>query len=228
MHLIKAPTHAYILAQYLSFAHKVVVDVGCGTGDLLIWMREQGASAFGVDHLEILAKAKNDQTSKPRRYMAGSAEELPCKRDSADLLTYVASFHHVPQNKLSTALVECHRVLKNKGHAVFIEPVAARGSYYEVVRLDTDESQIQARAYDILLSATESRFLMTLERFYYLERSFADYIHLMTIFVADEERRNAILEQAKNITEGLCQETGSNLTDFRYRSICRINVLQKP
>jgi len=56
--MIKAQSHADILSKYFNFSGKVVIDVGCGTGDFARWMTTQGASVIGIDTAEMINKAE--------------------------------------------------------------------------------------------------------------------------------------------------------------------------
>ena len=67
------------------------------------------------------------------------------------------------------------------------------------------------------------------EEFFFLERSFADYERLVEFFVDDPDRRAAILQaRARKITTGSAPPNRPwSSADFRYRSICRLNILRK-
>ena len=125
------------------------------------------------------------------------------------------------------AIAQCRKILKSGGTAIFVEPVARKGSYYEIVRFEADEAEIQAMVYRILQDANRYGFTMKVEETYFLERSFADFKKLIEIFVDDEVRRTDIIAQAKTVTEQFCRESGTRFEDYRYRSICRLNILDK-
>lgn len=223
----RADSHAEVLSEHVSFPGKVVVDVGCGTGDLTRWLASQGCEAIGVDTEKIVAKAEGIPKAGDERYVAGLAEALPLESGRADLLLYIGSFHHVPKDARRGALKECVRVLKASGAAVFVEPVAQKGAYYEVVRLHEDEAQVQAEAYEALHTAHRAGFAMATEDYYYLERSFEDFIHLLDVYLEDQSRRDGILSAAREITERMAREAGTSFEAFRYRSVCRLNVLRR-
>ncbi len=218
--------HEEALARHFSFPGTVVIDVGCGTGELVRWMTAQGAEAIGIDTAEMIAKAEKLRASGEERYLMGTAQELPVEAGEADLATYMASFHHVPEDEMARAIEECARVLKPRGTAIFVEPVGEKGSYYEIVRLTGDERDIQSKAYKVIMAAGRSAFQIVAEEKYYLERSFDDYLHLLDVFV-EEAKRAEIAVEARKITERLCREAGVSFERFRYRSICRMNVLRK-
>jgi ubiquinone/menaquinone biosynthesis C-methylase UbiE len=223
----KAASHAEVLSEHVSFAGKVVVDVGCGTGDLTRWLASQGCEVIGIDAEPIVAKAEGIPKAGEERYLAGVAEALPIGDSHADVLLYIGSFHHVPREGRQAALEECARVLRAQGRAIFVEPVAQRGAYYEVVRLHEDEAQVQAEAYEALHTAHRVGLAMSAEDYYYLERSYEDFVHLLDVYLEDESRREGILSRARDVTERLARQAGTSFEGFRYRSVCRMNILER-
>lgn len=224
MRQVQSP--AEILAEDFQLSGKNVVDVGCGTGDLARWLTGQGALVVGLDLPEMLAKAESFPRAGAETYLAGSGESLPLADGWADLVLYAASLHHLPAGRLDEALNECQRVLKPDGRAVFIEPVYRRDSYGEITRLVEDESEILKRAYRAIRRAAASALAMVKEDFFFMVRSFADYCKLIETFVFDESRRPGIIAQARLITERRSAAAGVSFEDFRFRSICRLNILR--
>ncbi len=218
---------AEVVFEYLSLAGKVVLDVGCGTGDLVRRMAERGASALGIDTAQMLEKTVGRPRNAGENYLVGCAEALPLPDHYADAILYIASFHHIPEDKEWTALEECRRVLKPQCHAVFVEPIARPDSYYQVTRLIDEEAEIQAKAYEALRAARRIGLEMKSEEIIYVERSFADYLNLLEIFVEDDKRRGEVRELAKRVTERLCMQARMSFEDHRYRSICRALLFEK-
>ncbi|MRR13209.1 class I SAM-dependent methyltransferase [bacterium] len=216
-----------MLGEHLSFAGKVVVDVGCGTGELVRWLVRQGSTVTGVDTPAMLARAEAAPPAGGERYLPGGGESLPLPAQHADLVIWAASLHHVPADRLRDAIAECARILRPGGEAAFVEPVGEPGSYYEITRLTGDEREIQALAYAAILDAPSAGLEATFEGFGYLSRSFADYEHLVEAFVDSAELRAECLSRARPITEGLAAAAGVSFEDFRYRSICRLNILRR-
>ena len=211
----------------LSTRNQTIVDVGCGNGDTVRWLASQGARAIGLDTPEMLAKARQVPPWGTEEYIEGEAQKLPFADKSADAMLFQASFHHVPAEAMTAAALECRRVLKNGGRTIFVEPVYRAGAYTEITRLVGDEEEIQKKAHATIVSMAGSGMTMEKEEFFYLERSFADYIHLLELHVDDVIGRAAILARARKITEDFSAAAGMDFADFRYRSICRLNVLVK-
>ena len=220
-------SHAYVLSKYFNFSGKVVIDVGCGTGDFSRWMTTQGASVIGIDRPEMIDKAGKIERVGNEKYIIGTGQALPFENNYTDLIVYLASFHHIPEDEMLQAFEQCHKILKSGGTAIFVEPVAQKGSYYEVVRLDVDEAEIQAKVYRMLQDANRYGFTMKTEETYFLERSFADFKKLIEVFVDDEVRKADIISKARIVTEQLSRENNVDFESFRYKSICRMNILEK-
>jgi len=220
-------TNVEILAENFSFSGLRVVDVGCGTGDLVRWLTQQGARVIGIDTPQMLAKAQAEPATGNERYWVGGAEALPVEDGWADLMVYFASLHHAPLDRLTDALAECSRVLKAGGEAAVVEPKAEPGSYFEITRLPEDEADMHAAVYAAIQAAPQFGLRLLKEEYFYIERSFADYEKLIHTFVEGEKRRAEIIARARKITVKMSQAAGARFDDFRFRSICRLNVLKK-
>lgn len=204
---------------------KLIIDVGCGTGELVRKLTEEGAQVIGIDRPDMLVKTKNNQ--KQAIFIAGLGENLPFKNNFADIIIFFASFHHIPREMMMQTLHETHRVLKAGGIGIFLEPVGREGSYFEIIRLVEDERDIQRQAFESIKKAHTFGLENKREEIRYIERSFDDYVNLLKVNVEDDAERNGYLKEAREITERLSREAGISFEGYRYKSICRINVLQK-
>jgi ubiquinone/menaquinone biosynthesis C-methylase UbiE len=216
-----------VISGVVTLQGKVVIDVGCGTGDLVRAMVLEGARVTGIDTLGMLEKAKEHAPAANEEYLPGSAEKLPFKNKTADVIVYFASLHHVPMEKMNKAIQEMYRVLKPGGIVVFLEPVAKSGSYFELTRLVEDEREVQRHAYKVIKGAVTLGMEMMEEQTVYCERSFDDYVNLLNTFIDNEASRERYLVQSRAWARQLCREAGVDLKDYRFKSICRINVLKK-
>ncbi|MCU0288363.1 MAG: class I SAM-dependent methyltransferase [Acidobacteria bacterium] len=206
---------------------KVIIDVGCGAGELVREMTGLGARVTGIDTEEMLAKGKVHPRVGEEQYLPGSAVKLPIPDSHADMVTFFASFHHVPLQEMDQALSETSRGLKPGGLAVFLEPVLQQGSYFELTGLVEDEREIQKHAYEKIKNAAAFGLIETDEKMVYFERSLENYKDLLNLFVDDPAQREKYMAQAVEKTRLFAHQVGVDIKDYLYKSICRLNVLIK-
>ncbi len=97
----------------------LVVDVGCGEGAYLEFMRKMGWDVFGI---EPHPKAVHILKQKGIPVFQGVLKEAKLKDESADLVTLKHVLEHVP-DPLAT-INECFRILKKGGSLVIHTPNA--------------------------------------------------------------------------------------------------------
>ena len=110
------PLHIMIVKRAGGASGLTVLDLGCGTGDLLRRFAEAGASELiGIDTSEGMLKVASRLSSgEPGiRFLAASAERLPLETETVDIVTSCIAFHHFPDPP--GALREAGRVLKRGG-----------------------------------------------------------------------------------------------------------------
>lgn len=94
-----------------------VLDVACGTGDMVLELQKRGCTVTGIDlSEEMLSIAK---TKAPATYMISDAEQLPFPDETFDAVTCafgVRNFVHLEQG-----ITEMLRVLKPGGRMVILE-----------------------------------------------------------------------------------------------------------
>lgn len=109
-----------------------MLDIGCGGGATLqrLLKRSKNGTVYGIDiSEESVAKAcavNADMLDKQVFIRQGSAEKLPYKNESFDLVTAVETVYFWPN--LPNCLQEVRRVLKPGGHFVIMVEVADEDS----------------------------------------------------------------------------------------------------
>lgn len=97
-----------------------VLDVACGTGDMVLELQKHGCNVTGVDlSEEMISIAKNKTAGWQPAYQVADAEHLPFPDEAFDAVTCafgVRNFVHLEQG-----LHEMLRVLKHGGRMVILE-----------------------------------------------------------------------------------------------------------
>lgn len=104
-----------LLAQLGEIPHKRVLDVGCGTGELLLRVLEQSpeAACAGLDLSDNMLSEARRKLGGRAELVRGDAERLPFADGAFDAVLCNDSFHHYPNPE--TALGEIARVLSPGG-----------------------------------------------------------------------------------------------------------------
>lgn len=94
---------------------QTIVDLGCGTGELLTHLAPSVTRAIGVDREPgMLAIARRRLGRYPQvEIMEGALESVPVPDATADLALLVLVLHHLPRP--AAALAEARRILKGPG-----------------------------------------------------------------------------------------------------------------
>ena len=103
---------------------KTVLEYGCGDGPNLVVLSRRGARVIGLDiSPELLTLAKQRVIANQcngTKLVLGSAHALPFPDASVDVVFGISILHHLD---LEMASREVHRVLKQGGRAIFLEPL---------------------------------------------------------------------------------------------------------
>ena len=97
-----------------------VVDLGCGTGTLTVWLKQQnpGARVIGLDAdpaiLEF-ARAKADVAGVDIEFIESNASDLPFAAGTVDRIVSSLFFHHLKPDMKKRVLSESFRVLADGG-----------------------------------------------------------------------------------------------------------------
>ena len=102
-----------------------VLDVACGTGDMLQWWKDRGAAAgvtfkrfIGVDPSEGMLKVAKEKVDYAD-FVVAKAQELPIEENTADILSISYGIRNVVDRQ--EAIHEFYRVLKPGGMVVILE-----------------------------------------------------------------------------------------------------------
>jgi len=97
-----------------------VLDLGCGNGRLLEWLKDKKIEYVGIDNCQALIKIAQNRYEKlaglKHQFLIGDVLSLPFSGDSFDIAISLAVLHHLPSlEKRKQFFKEVYRVLKQKG-----------------------------------------------------------------------------------------------------------------
>lgn len=100
-----------------------ILDVGCGTGNILSILRQKcDSKLYGMDISENMIKKAKMKLGKYAEFKVGDSEFMPWKDNSFEMVVCNASFHHYPNPE--KVLSEMKRVLVPKGTLIIGDPTA--------------------------------------------------------------------------------------------------------
>ncbi|HEU4965943.1 MAG TPA: class I SAM-dependent methyltransferase [Candidatus Saccharimonadales bacterium] len=92
-----------------------ILDVGCGSGEMIERLAGQGFSATGID-INAETIAKHTTNPSPVRYILGSATDLPFAENTFDAVIFgFVLVNLIPEHKRQKAISEAYRVLRPGG-----------------------------------------------------------------------------------------------------------------
>ncbi len=120
-------------------AGSVLVDIGCGRGELVAMAAERGARAIGIEYSSSavsLAHRTLDAhgMSERARVVEADARAIPLEDDSADLVTLLDVVEHLAPSELACTLGEAFRILR-RGGGILIHTAPTRTLYEVTYRL---------------------------------------------------------------------------------------------
>jgi ubiquinone/menaquinone biosynthesis C-methylase UbiE len=102
-----------------------ILEVGCGTGHWLEFLKAPSAHLTGLDFSAgMLAQAKMRLPEIP--FVQGTAERLPCGAETFDRVFCINALHHFPDK--AAFLAEAHRILRANGMILIIGLDPQRGA----------------------------------------------------------------------------------------------------
>jgi len=121
-----------VLFEEKDFKNKVVLDVGCGFGTLLIYALRKGAkTAYGIEiSEEDLKTAKKYIKDEKIKLFQGSATNLPFEDNFFDTVVNTEVLEHIPIDTENMMFSEISRVLKKDGVVYLTTPYDSFWSKY--------------------------------------------------------------------------------------------------
>lgn len=170
-----------------------IIDMGCGEGQLERALANRGARVTGCDPF-IAEIGWTTQGAGSYRLVKAAADAIPVPDQSADLVLFVFSLHHVPGPKLNGALAEARRVLRPSGRLYVAEPLA-QGPHQSIMELFHDETAVRRAAAMALTNFAKPYFATDQISGYTDARSYADFDTFAGTMIANM-RFNGYTEEA--------------------------------
>jgi ubiquinone/menaquinone biosynthesis C-methylase UbiE len=221
-------TDTAALAASLPLAGRRIIDVGCGEGAMVRWLRAQGADVTGFECGEVMrGRALTADPGHGADYVDAGAQDLPLPDGSVDVVCFFRSLHHVPAAEMATALDEAARVLRPGGVAYIVEPVAA-GANFEVARLVDDETEVRALAQAAIARAASGAFVLDQTTTYTTRSSYPDVAawehHVVGI---DPQRAQALQDHREEVVRRFHELAIPTDQGFAFDQEQRVAILRK-
>lgn len=205
------------ILEHVSVKDKVIIEVGCGTGDVTRWLAMRGASITGLDTPAMVRNADHKHHVRNEKYIAAMGQELPFKKGLADIVLFIASLHHIPDEKMGNAMLEAYRILKPGGICLIIEPVHC--TYTKLTQLVDDETEVRSKAQTAIVNSENIGFKKVKDSSFYEDRSLEDFSALLDKFCDfTSSEKNAVMKDAISIAQQMIKENGGGLGDYIFQS----------
>jgi len=119
--------------EMLDAAHKQIqskgtvsfLDIGCGYGETLVYAKQKGMKATGIDYspnmVNLAKKRLNKDFADIEIYVADATDIKQFKNDSFDIISANQVFGYIPRSQESRYLSECNRLLRPGGCLITAE-----------------------------------------------------------------------------------------------------------
>lgn len=216
------------LLKTLEFKNKHILDLGCGDGSLCRFLAKQQAEVIGVDsEMSTIEKAESFPKVSTELFLHARAEDLPFEKEKFDIVLIFNSFHHFEFKFHPNIFREIFRILKTGGELLVLEPLA-EGSFFDLVKIVDDETEVRFLAYKSIQLANQFGFQEHLERFFlnpikYKDfKSFVDHLALV-----DPNRQKAIDKQKHNLEENFYKLAKHQDDIYYFEQPTRANLFTK-
>lgn len=153
----------------ITIAHKRILEIGCGSGEICVWLAQQGAAhVLGVDISGESIRIANQRAAYNHcndrvTFLNCPGECIPKEERSFDMIFINVALHHL---EFAAAIDECYRLLEGGGVLVAIEPLV-RTPRLQHIR----ESRLFQRLYPIRRES-ETEKILTLQDIDVIQRKF--------------------------------------------------------
>lgn len=128
------------IEQFTDLAGKYVLEIGCGNGRVTAGLADKAKKYVAIDpDSQSLTQARAKISGV--EFRVGSGESLEFENASFDVVLFTLSLHH---QESQLALQEAHRVLREEGQLIILEP-AVDGEVQQFFNIFDDETEVLKR-----------------------------------------------------------------------------------
>ena len=220
--------HQDVMAELVPLNGARVLDIGCGNGRITRMIAAAGAHVIGIDPgTKQIERAEAEPRVADERYILGSGEALPAADNSADIVFFFNSLHHVPEAQMDKALDEARRALKPDGWLFIAEPLA-EGPQFELQKPYNDETEVRARAYEAIGRAKGRGFADIGESRYAADGKHASFEEYRENSIAINPKRAQVFAEREAEIRARFEKYGDKRADgWHFPNLIRVNVLRK-
>jgi ubiquinone/menaquinone biosynthesis C-methylase UbiE len=111
------------LIELIQPQNKNILEIGCGDGTIAKLLSPLCQKYIGIDvDKDAINKANKNNSEKNLVFFVRSGEDTEIPNNSIDTVLMHFCLHEVPPQKQGLVLKEVHRILKNKGQLLIIDP----------------------------------------------------------------------------------------------------------
>lgn len=209
--------HGVVLAQLIDLAGADVLDVGCGAGAFVRWLRAEGARPIGAEVSPLMrSQAVAADPDHVDDYVDAVAESLPFPDASFDVVVFSYSLHHVPAEAMADGLAEARRVLRPEGVLFVVEPVPV-GPEHEIAALIDDETEVRGLAQAALDEMPGFAALAVRE--YDTADEYPDWDAWEAVMVGVDPTRAELMDAHRDTARAMFEATAERTAAGAYRFV---------
>ena len=128
---------------------KLVLDLGCGSGEEIVPLRQRGARVIGIDispHLIAVAEERLRKYGVDAELRVASAYETQLLDGSVDVVFCMSLLHHLQLDRIKSEII---RILKPDGLFIFKEPIRLSWTMKQLRRLFPSREDVSEFEYPL-------------------------------------------------------------------------------
>ncbi len=216
------------ILKEINLKDKSIVDIGCGNGWFLSWSSMYILKGIGIDPSPDQISIAKNKIKKPNiEFRLLGAENINNLNESFDLIFFFNSFHHIPEEIMHNALLQCSKSMKNNSIICIVEPLA-QGSFFQFMKDIDDETKVRSAAYNSIIDCNKVNLKIVKEILFNEKKIFKDSQScLHSLQLVDVKRSNYINKNKKEIIKKFHLLSDFNKDKkYEFSQPMRLNLLK--